>query len=42
MKAAHNPSLNTPTHYGSRRKPGPRLSSIIAYRAYAVCLRGRG
>jgi hypothetical protein len=41
-QAPPNPSLNTPTRYGRRCKPGPRPFGIIAYRAYSAYLRGRG
>jgi hypothetical protein len=37
-----NPSLNTPTRYGRRCKPGLWLASILTVRAYSACLRGRG
>jgi hypothetical protein len=37
-----NPSLNTPTRYGRRCKPGSRHSCIIANQAYSAYLRGRG
>ncbi len=41
-KARPNPSLNTPTHYGRRCKPGLSQGSIVSVRAYSACLRGRG
>jgi hypothetical protein len=37
-----NPSLNTPTRYGKRCKPGLWPSGIITARAYSACLHGRG
>ncbi len=37
-----NPSVNTPTHYGRRRKPGLRRGNIVSVQAYGAYLRGRG
>jgi hypothetical protein len=37
-----NPSLNTPTSYGKRCKPGLWPGGIITVRAYSACLRSRG
>jgi hypothetical protein len=41
-RAGPNPSVNTPTHYGRRRKPGLRRGNIVSVQAYGACLRGRG
>ncbi len=40
--ARPNPSLNTPTHYGRRRKPGLSQGTIVSVQAYGARLRGRG
>jgi len=37
-----NPSLNTPTRYGRRRKPGLSHITIVSVQAYGTCLHGRG
>jgi hypothetical protein len=41
QKAAPNPSLKAPTHYGRQRKAGTWHSCIITYQPYAAYLRGR-
>jgi hypothetical protein len=37
-----NPSFNTPTHSGRRRKPGLSQANIVSVQAYGAYLRGRG